>query len=508
MLTAILAVGSISVLPAKAGETTAIIGRESYTETLDTNYWYNADSDILAEGSQIVFPDDSTEATKLITQIDVERIEQLDTMVKARFDLQFTKLPEGETFAFGMGLSSLECGIEDEGNLILSFVNQGGLKAKLSAYEVAEEETVLMDAVSCGSLNRTVKVAVVITAAGKVELSLNGKTVYSKEIPVTGEGNVGFLQTGSCGAKLSNTEITMYRYERPENSDISEDFEKGEFNRNLFASKIKQGSSYSPCLLAVQEYNDNQVLMFQNVSKGYIVTKQQYSNFEMTFDLPYIQRESIAEEDGTVLIPRSESFGVSFGGDVGGNDDNVDFTGAADLLLFMGSGVMGWNTKQPMTLAKTHLYGDAGCTKTPTIKVSVIDTLVTVSVKWADEDDSAYEKMLSYRLSTTPTGYIGIWAPSEAPSSFAIDNIRIKNMDKDPKLVEVEYKGSKIEAPADYDYQPMEQKYKDNAETSERGMWYLPLLIVAGACVVAVGVTAGVTKAKTRKGKGGAGDEK
>ncbi len=407
-----------------------------------------------------------------------------------------------------MGLSSLECGVEDEGNLILSFVNQGGLKAKLSAYEVASEETVLLDTVSCGNISSTVKVEAAITADGKLNLSLNGKTVYRQEIPVTGEGNVGFLQTGSCGAKLSNTEITMFRYDRPKNSDISEDFEKGEFNRNLFASKITRGSGYSPCVLSVEEYEGNQVLLFQNVSKGYIVTKQQYSNFELTFDLPYIQREDELDKEGNVVTPSSESFGISFGGDVGGNDDNIDFTGAADLLLFMGSGVMGWNTKHPMTSAKTHLYGDAECEKTPTIKVSVIDTVVTVSVKWAEEDDSAYEKMLSYKLSTTPTGYIGIWAPSERPSSFAVDNIQIKNMDKDPKLVEVEYQGSKIEAPADYDYQPMEQKYKDNAETSEQGMWYLPLAIVAGVCAVAVGVTAGVTAVKRRKGKEGAEHEK
>ena len=250
--------------------------------------------------------------------------------------------------------------------------------------------------------------------------------------------------------------------------------------------------------------------MFRNVGQGYLITRYQYSNFELTFELPYIQREEETDAEGKVILPKNDSFGVSFGGDTGGEDSNVNYSGATDLLLFMGNGVMGWNTKHPLTNAVKHMYGEAGCKRTPTIKVTVKDAVVTVSVKWKDEDDSAYETMMSYELSGTPTGYVGIWAPSGRSSTFAIDNISIKNLDINANYVEAGYKGSKFVIPVDYPYEPQEKIYREEEQKAEeKDRWYLPLIGVAGACAVAVGITAGITAIRKKQSrKGGAENEK
>lgn len=505
LLAAVLLAGSFSVLPAKAGSSTIRINKNSYQEELDSTVWHDADGDIRTEQGTIVFPDSSTASTKLITKTDVVRIEQLDTMMKVNFDLKFSKLPEGETFAFGMGLSSLEATLGEEGNLEIGFTNQGGLKVRVSAYETADEPTVLMEEMSIGNVGSTVKVEAVLGSSGKLTLKINGSVVCDTEIPVSGEGSVGFLQSGSCGAVVSDLEIDLYKYDRPQNCDISEDFEDGDFNSNLFGSKMTRASSYENCYLAVEEYNGNQVLMFKNVGKGYIATKYQYSNFELTFDMPYLQREEETDAEGNVVTAKLTFFGVSFGSDVGGKDENVDFTGAADLLLFSGYDTMGWNSKRQGVKLTKHLYREPECTKIPTFRISVIDGVVTAQIKYTDEPDSAYETMISYTTDSTPTGYIALWAPSEIASTFALDNISIKNLDKDPKLTEVEKVSSKWTIPADYAYKPTEKVYRETEEQEEESKWYLPIILVAGVCVAAIGVTTGVTcVVKRRKGRCGA----
>lgn len=504
LLAVLLAAGSITVLPVSAGSSTIKMDGESCKEELDSSVWHDADGDLLTENSAVIFPDDSTESTKLISTSDVVRASQIDTMLNAKFTLNFTSLPEGESFVFGMGLSSLEACIGEEGNLEIAFTNNGGLKVQAVAYETSDTPTALMEAALCGGIGDAVSAEVVLTTSGLMTLKVNGNTICQADVPVTGEGSVGFLQTGSCGAKLTDMDIRLYQYDRPENCDVFEDFEAGDFNLNLFSSRMKMSSKYSPSSLAVEEYNGNHVLMFKNVAKGYLITKYQYSNFELTFDMPYLQTADEKNEAGEIITPRFSSFGVSFGSDVGGNDtyaevDNIDFVDATELLLFMGDGVIGWNTNHPVNYAKNHDYDSEDCDQTPTFRISVIDGVVTVQVKWTEEPDSAYETMMSYTLDATPTGYIALWAPSEMVTSFAIDNLRIRNMDKDPNLIEVDKKSSKWVIPEDYQYQPMEKEYREITEKESKDRWYLPIVIVAGGCILAIGVTVGVTVAKKKK---------
>lgn len=97
-------------------------------------------------------------------------------------------------------------------------------------------------------------------------------------------------------------------------------------------------------------------------------------------------------------------------------------------------------------------------------------------------------------------GYIQIADPSTAASNFAIDNLKIVNKDTEPNLKEVEYKSAKLNVPDDWDYTPIALHYEQTseAETTEK-TWYFLIPVVAGVCVIGVGITFALVRRKRKK---------
>lgn len=497
--------GSIAMLPVHAGTITTTIGDESYKKELDNTVWNNPDGDIQIKDDKILFPADSTDATRIISKSSVVRTEQLEELFDAEFTMEIASLPKDEEFVFAMGLSSIESMPKDQGNLEVAFSNSNGLAVQVVEYADADAPKVLIKKTNCGSLSKA-KVRIEYSNTGKLTLLVNGKTIGTCKTEMNGEGSVGFLQTGKCKLELSDLKIYMYKYDRPENSNIFEDFESGDFNLSLMSAKTTYSTEYNPSTMKIEDYKGSKVLMFRNVGTGYLVTKQQYSNFELTFDLPYIQAEEEKDEDGNTVTPICDSFGVSFGGGTGGDDPVVNFSEATDLLLYMSNSVMGYLTNTHGKEEPTHKYREPG-KEVPVIRVLVKDGEVLTAVKWKSEPDSAYETLLSYKSYSTRTGYVAIWAPSGRSSSFAIDNVRLTNLDKDANIVEVDRTTSKVETPADYNYEPQKQVYRET-ESKKEGIptEYLALAALGGVCVLAIIITACVTAGKRRKR--GAEDEK
>lgn len=500
-----LVAGCFASIPAEAGTITTAIGEESYEKEIDNTIWNNPDGDVVVESEKLIFPNESTETTRLITKAGVVQTEQVEKLFAAQFTMNFSKLPEGKEFIFAMGLSSIESLPGDQGNLEIAFMNKGGLHVKVTEY--ADETKELVKEKKCGSIQNA-KVAIDFTSSGNLSVKVNGAVVGECKPSVSGEGSVGFLQTGDCGVQISDVNLSMYQYDRPQNSNVTEDFESGDFDASVFASRMTQATEYYPSTIAIEEYNGSQVLMFRNVGQGYLITKQQYSNFELIFELPYIQVDEEKDADGNTITPTCDSFGVSFGGNTGGNDPVVNFDEATDLLLFMGNGVMGYKSDHPMRDAKKHLYRESD-ENIAVFKVSVIDENVSVAIKWKGEADSTYETILAYKTSGVKTGYVGIWAPSGRSSTFAIDNIKLTNLDIDANLVEIERVSSKVEVPEDYDYKPEKKIYREvKKQTGSIPMEYAVIGGVAGACVLAIVITVVVTTVNNKKKKRGAENEK
>ncbi len=499
LVTAILSTG-ICYMPVEAGTSDIIIDSVTYAEELDNSVWNNPDGDIVIEKDGIVFENNSSEFTRLITKTAVKATAEVKELVKVEATMQFTELPIGETFAIALGVKKIESLQGDIGNIEISFTNNGGLNASVIYYDEDGNSKVLAEATKCGNLTGKNLVEAVVSTEQILNVTVNGKQLWEVELPVSGEGRIGFLQTGSCGAKLSNVRIVSHLYDSPENCDIYEDFENEGFNANLITAKMR-GASYVcwPSGTAIVEYNGSNVFKTTNAGETYIGTKYTYSNFELSFDVPYLQRQNELDEEGNLVTAMSNRFGISYGG-VASDFDYTGYTdGVTDVIWFTSySTIASMKTSETVDVAALgYPFFKKECDKGFSVKMTMQDSIVTVYMKWIDENE--YQEVFRYQISSmTPTGYLHIWA--DGPSNMAIDNLKIVNKDVNPKLVDIDFKSSIIEGPVDYDYQPMEKVYASEKE-NEGFNWYLILPIVAGVCVAGLGAVAGITAMKNKKRK-------
>ena len=497
--------GSMYVLPAKAGSSKNVIDNTSFEKELDTSIWNNPNGDIMIENGSLVFGEDSTEVTSLITRTNVKNGGFGENLLNTEVQMQFTSLPQGEIFALCFGLGSVEALMGEPGNVEVQFQNNGGLQVGVKAYDSDGNAAEVAKPTSCGSIGE-VKVEAAISAESILTLYVGGKKICQAELPVSGEGRIGFLQTGSCAVKISNVQIATYEYDRPENCDIYEDFEGEAINANLLTAKmVYPSNAYSPCRMVIEEIDGNRALCFQNTGPSYIGTMHKYSNFEITFDVVQLQKNDEKNEDGKVTKPRNTNLGISFG------DELKDYSGygyltSADMLLLEGDSLVR-SFKTELTASakdKGYPYYSSTAGRPFTVRMSVIDSVITLEMKWVDEDK--FTEIMQYQLSeSTPTGYIHIWTTSTT-ANFAIDNLSIVNKDKDPNLMEVEYKSALVVKPEDYQYNPMEKVYQEKTEETVFNV-YLIIPAVATLCIVALLVTAFVelkrrTKNKRREGAG------
>lgn len=494
-LALLVAISAIPSIPVEAGYSEIVIDAETSMKSLDEAIWNNVDADVTASEGVIVIPNESSEDTRIISRDMAVISEQMDQLFEAEFTIGFTNLPQGEKFVFAMGLPSIAATLGQQGNIEVAFLDDNGKKVAISAYAEGEKEEKILEATSISG--NVVKVKVALSTSKEMTLSVNGKQLYKGAIPVSGEGSIGFLQTGSCGAKIQDYKFITYKYETPENTDFVEDFETGYFNSNLLLSKLLGDTQYPDCTMGIEDYNGSKVLMFRNVGFGYIATKYAYSNFELTFDVPYIQKENVYNEAGEIIIPNSREMGITFGTD-GFDHHNMDGYAMAPEMIGIGSALGGYTFRDRVS-HKTGLSSEYE-TKPFSVRLSVIDMHLTCDIKPEDHDE--YINFIDRKLEHTPNGNIIIWAPSGASATFALDNIKVVNKDKDANLIDVEYKSSKIDVPEDFVYEPLEMVYNPNAtDVAQNNSFatYLPVIITVGCCVI-VWATAFVIRGK-KKGK-------
>lgn len=506
--------GGIQTMTVSAGKSEVVIDKASYKEELDTGKWNNPDQDIELKDGKLIIPADSTEDTRIITVQPVQSNERLKELFKGSTTFKLTSLPEGEAFIFALGLASIEEYPGNPGNIEVTFTNEGGLKAGVIAYDDSAEPVTLVEPVSCGSLNANVTLNAVLTSDNKLTLKVSGKTICNQvALPIESDGNIGFLQTGNCGAEISDVNLSIFTYDTPQNPDIFEDFENGAMNSAVFYSKNVYPSPYYPQALSVQEIDGNQVLKFDRCGLAYIGTNYQYSNFELTFDVPYFQRVEERNEEGEIIVPATSNLLVAFGSDIV-KYDGYGYTQAADSIMFPSNSVISNLRETQMQKLQSHFIYDPEIPsdRTFSVKVSVIDAEVTVGLKWENEKD--FTTVMNYMLPNgTPTGHVHIWSTGEA-SSFAIDNIKLVNKDINPETIEVEYKCDSFERIPDFDYQDEGIVYRPEADAVDGKVdfgVYVYVLYAAGISVLilAAGFITGqiLKKKKNKKEKGGISDE-
>lgn len=494
-----------SALPitALAGKTSVVVDKSSFAEEISDIDWNNPDGKAYAEKGVVIIPEDSSSETRLISNAFASERQELEEMLHATTTLQFTQLPEGEKFAFAFGLQSVEAYQGDAGNVEVIFTNNGSVMVEVVSYNDDGEAVTVTAPQKCSSLKKNITIDASLALGGKLTLKANGKTICKDEqLPVSGEGSIGFLQTGNCGARISDVNIVVNQYDAPENTNIEEDFDEGTLNTGLFTSKTVTASSYFPQSLSIQEYDGNNVFMFERCGIGYIGTTHQYSNFEITFDVPFLKRTWDMDEEGNVLDPMSTRIIVSFGSALA-DWESSGYNEAADAIRFETDSLVQNMKREYVGIDQNHLFFAEENDKPFSIKVSVIDAVVTVGLKWLEEKE--YSTVLTYTLKQgTPTGYVHIWSSDIA--NFAVDNIKITNKDKIPNLVEVEYQTQNFERIPDFEYEEAPLVFREEADTSAKEFsWYSITLYagIAGVILLAGGfVTSVILRKKSKKGDG------
>ena len=496
LLVTVLLAGSIQVLPVKAGASDIVIDKSSFATEINSAVWNDRDGDVEVEDGVLIFTKDSTDTTSLVTKTNAKISEKHDELISVDVNMQLTELPEKGRFVLALGLSSIESALGDDGNIEIGFENNGRLQVGVVAYEDGEE-VVLSEPKACGSIGNEMKVKAIISTKGVLILTVNGKEICQKELPFSGEGRVGFLQTGSCAAKVRDVRIVSHKYDTPENTNIFEDFEDGYMNTNVLTHNVFiRNAKYAPSRCFVDEVDGNKVFRFQNAGDFYFGTLYEYSNFQLTFDVIDLQREDILDEFGNVITPKNPHVCVAYGSEAADYTD-YGYVQSTDLLIFDSpSRLVSYNTDKIEDLAsKGYDYTSEKCEKDFSIQVTMIDSWVTVGFKWIGEEK--FTEVMKYQPSTeTPTGYVQIWSSGGA-ANYAIDNFKIENLDQDAQIIEVENGTFEIEKPADFDYQPLEHTYRPQ-EDSTFTIYYI-IAIVAVVCAMAFGVTLVIRKAKRKE---------
>lgn len=491
----LLSVSLLCPMSAEAGVSKEVRDKK----TLDEANWSNPEADVYAKDGKLIFSEGSTEYSRFITKTAAKKSTLFETMVEVSTNMKITKMPSGKSFIIAFGLSGIEAMHGEANNVEVSFVQNGGIKLGITAYdEGGKAITVVSPRASGISLNQEASIAIVLKVDGQISVSINGNEVCKAQIPVSGEGRVGFMQTGNVAVELSEVNVASYKYDTPENPNVEEDFEKGALDISKLTASIFDFRGFFPRGQVVEEYNGSHVLMFRNTLQAYLGTLYQYSNFEMSFDVPYYQANDIYNEDGKLILPGSSSFAVAFGG------EQADWTtdgwkSAKEAVVFGKASVYSYNNKEEIVKEyDTHKYL-TDKTGGFSVKLSAVDGVVTVGMKWMEEEQ--YQTMLSYTLKNgTPLGHIHIWATSTG--QMAIDNLKITNLDTNAQLIETEYKSGKWEIPEDYVYQEEERVYLNPKDDKESFSGYIFIPITLGIGIIAVATTILITKRKSAKKEG------
>ncbi len=466
---------------------------------LNANEWYDPNDSIEIKNNTLMIPNDSTQDTRLISKTIAKSEDGYTDMLKFDCNIRFTQIASDEKFILAFGLSGVEAYNAEPGNVEIEFTNNGGVCAGIAYYDDDGNTNVLTPAKRCGTMKSNIKISVLLTTNKTMTLKVNNLVLATVKLPTSAEGRVGFLQTGNCGAEISDVKADFQYYERPENTNFFEDFESGSYNDNLFTIRFG-GASRTPSYIAVEKYKDNNVLMFRNTSLCYLGTKQQYSNFELSFDIPYISRTTTKDENGKVLIPPSNDFGISFG-DNAVNFSGYQFTTSTDLILFTPSSTWSYNHEPKKFFVK---YADMGFFDRNTdqgfsIKIVVKDGNFTLGLK--SLKDKEFTTVANAFYENMRTGFIKIWSTGDA--NFALDNLRITNLDNNPNTVDTEFK-SAILTVSDYDYKTGELKFnpksdEETAKSDESFNWMSIVLYTAISSVAVLGICTVIAIIKKRK---------
>lgn len=514
---------------AYAGQSDVIIVNNNYfSNDLPVGYFYK-EGDIVSENAHIVFKPSSDGNSFINSKTKALNLKSvgIEKFIDLSSTLNFKSINNQTKAGFSFGLSKMYSKHFGAGTTFIYFMNDNGTyKYGIDNYESMGKQVIVSPMIMPSerfSLNTDVSVSISITASGGITLNIGGETVYSNaNAGCYTEGFFGVGQTGTSNFEIKTLVVTGKSYDTPTNAgDISVDFNDGLFNSNLWHCQGHIGY-LQPSRICVED----KMLKFVNASEGIFSTRHPYSNFELVFDIPYIQRVPEYYEDGSLKYPISSWIGVAFGR----TTDNMSSSDAVnETPMFMFSpnlrDVNQYILPVQSTTVSLRNYGEVVSAavlkdnrniwgedvvngRSYNVKLSMVDGVFNAYGKFEDEND--YQLLINYNFGFTPTGYIQFWSMGYAKfaydsnanmqGNFAIDNISLKNLDNNPSITQVSYKSNRPDIPPDYNYvdtwddsyllsnQETETRtevtIEGNSGCSSTVFVELPVVCVLAACIV------------------------
>lgn len=502
LICAILLIG-VTTVPASAGSAITTLTKDSFAEELSGGDWHNANSDVIAKDGKIVFPAESSTATKLVWKNVAKPTDVFEEVTKGYVTLNFLKLPKNQKFYLCLGLKTVEADLAYPDTIQIEFENKNGINIKVVCYGQDGTAKTVASKNGVSPLNSPIKIDLLVTTKNKLTVSANGQAICNKAaVDFTGNGRLGFLQTGGCNVEVTDLEVSNYDYLRPQNSTINENFNDGDYNLNEFVSALTY-ASYHPAGIHIDKYKGQNALYFKNVRAGYFSTVNNYSNFEMEIDVLYYETANITNEKGELVAVRSTPFRIGLGCSTNLYDLGVNFDVLSGLPIIVGGQKSVFTVDGKEYPCKTHDFMAAeNADRGFSLKIRMVDGLLRIYIKWLDE--TKYTRVVDYDRSyaPTPTGCIMIasGAGDRVSTSAIFDNLKITNFDENPNLITPEHVTNKFRAPYDDEYVQQEIIYKDlNGDTDKGFNLYLILAGVAALSILAVGITSLVIFIKKKK---------
>ena len=453
----------------------------------------------MAENGKIVFGKDTSEFTKLISTVVAEESNYYENVLKGKTVINFKSLPSGTTFIMAFALASVESSSGEPGNVEIEFTNKGGVSAAVKSYNDSGEAKTLASARRVGGFGEDLTLDFACAADGKFTLSVNG-VVVSNAVQSGSDflGRFGFMQDGTTSIEISDVDVTIYNYDAPENTNIVEDFDDGEFNANEL-TMFMDGAAKYPAGTRIEEYQGQQALRWQNCNAVCLSTLYKYSNVMVEYDVLW-QQNSLVVDGETIVSNPTPAHSVRFGCEATNRSSSSAISvgiGAKNQVTGPGGAV--WN--------KTHgviNYSDEeNASKGYSVKISLINNVLTVYLKWKADKEWIEIGKYGQEDGVTPNGFVQILSGSG--TNIVLDNLKITNLDAKPNIAEVEFKtNSFVDDLKDDVYIPLKKVYMAEADKNVSEKIFNFYLITAAAGVVAVvgvGLVLLITLLKRKKAK-------
>lgn len=505
-------------IPVQAGE--RIFDSDLFTATgeLNNTEWNSTDQNIVLKSGKLIIPGKtSNEDTKFISKNVAVANEALKNVITVNGSLSITALPKNEKLILGLGLGSIEASSGENGNVEIAFVNDGGIYVMVTTFG-SDGEKVIVNKKKCNfSLNSTFSFSASISGEQVLTVKINGATICNQKIDVSGSGRFGIIQTGSCGATISKLHTVCYKYDASENTNIAEDFEDNEWNANELNAQLFGSNGMGTGSMQIEEYNGSKVLRIRNAGTpyntkiaSYLSTMHKYSNFEISFDVPYFQREKVVDAEGVQIGKPCTGIYLAFGVEVTRYNTTYDTNKYNTDALLIGPDEVSSlliNTDLKVPLEDFQLF-KSGSNEGFSVKFTMLDGQGTLQMK--SLKGSQWKTILTQDYSKVfREGYVALW--TVASGDYALDNLKITNKDASPKLIDVEYRSSVIKAE---DYVPSEEDskmvFREGTEDTDsaKGIENKELLIAIAISVVSLTLVAGtivivILKKKQKQQTGG-----